>query len=121
MHSEDQYAIRVLKAGAAGFLSKSSAPEELIIAIEKIKKGKRYISPAVAEKLAETLDIGRSTTPAHEELSDREFEVFKLISQGINATQIADRLNLSVNTISTYRKRILEKLHVSNNSEMMRV
>lgn len=119
MHPEDQYAIRVLRAGASGYLNKDTAGDELVKAIRQITNGKRYISPAVAEKLAENLDID-SSKALHETLSDREFEVLKFIAQGKTVSDIADLLTLSVATISTYRARLLEKLHLKNNAELTR-
>lgn len=118
-HPEDQYAIRVLKAGASGFLNKESATEELLVAINKVIAGKKYISAAVAEKLAEasTQADGKA---AHEFLSDRELEVLQLIASGKTVSEIADVLSLSVNTISTYRTRVLQKLSLNNNAELTR-
>lgn len=118
MHSEDQYAIRVLKAGASGYLTKDSAPEELVKAVKQILSTGRYISPAVAEKLAENINQN-STEELHESLSDREFEVLKMIGSGKTVSEIAQILSLSVNTISTYRVRILEKTKLHSNSEVM--
>lgn len=118
MHSEDQYAIRVLKAGASGYLTKDSAPEELVKAVKQIISTGRYISPAVADKLAENINL-RSTEQLHESLSDREFEVLKMIGSGKTVSEIAQILSLSVNTISTYRVRILEKTKLHSNSEVM--
>ena len=118
MHSEDQYAIRVLKAGASGYLTKDSAPEELVKAVKQIISTGRYISPAVADKLAENINQN-STEELHESLSDREFEVLKMIGSGKTVSEIAQILSLSVNTISTYRVRILEKTKLHSNSEVM--
>ena len=118
MHSEDQYAIRVLKAGASGYLTKDSAPEELVKAVKQILSTGRYISPAVADKLAENINQN-STEELHESLSDREFEVLKMIGSGKTVSEIAQILSLSVNTISTYRVRILEKTKLHSNSEVM--
>ena len=118
MHSEDQYAIRVLKAGASGYLTKDSAPEELVKAVKQILRTGRYISPAVADKLAENINQN-STEELHESLSDREFEVLKMIGSGKTVSEIAQILSLSVNTISTYRVRILEKTKLHSNSEVM--
>ncbi|MDH4231468.1 MAG: response regulator transcription factor [Nitrospirota bacterium] len=117
MYPEDQYAIRVLKSGAAGYLTKESAPEELITALRTVAKGKKYISPSIAEKLAFNLDFDRKREP-HELLSDREYQVLCLIAEGKTVTQIADELFLSVKTVSTYRGRILEKMELKNNSEL---
>jgi two-component system, NarL family, invasion response regulator UvrY len=118
MHPEDQYGKRVLKAGARGYMNKDSAPEELIKAIRKVLAGGRYVSPALAEKLALELneDFGR---PRHETLSDREFEVLRMIASGKTVSRIADELHLSVTTVSTYRARILEKMNMTTNAELM--
>jgi two-component system invasion response regulator UvrY len=118
MHPEDQYGKRVLKAGASGYMNKESAPEELMKAVRKLLGGGRYVSPALAETLASDLsqDTGR---PAHETLSDREFEVLRKIASGKTVGQIADELHLSVTTVSTYRARILEKMNMSTTAELM--
>jgi len=119
MHPEEQYAVRVLKAGASGFLNKESATEELLAAIHKILSGRKYITSSVAEKLAETL--GENTNKqAFELLSDREMQVLQLIASGKTVSEIAEEISLSINTISTYRTRILEKLDLHNNSELTR-
>lgn len=119
MHPEDQYGKRVLKAGASGYMNKESAPEELMKAVRKLLGGGRYVSPALAETLASDLsqDTGR---PAHESLSDREFEVLRKIASGKTVSQIAEELHLSVTTVSTYRARILEKMGMSTTAELMR-
>ena len=119
MHPEDQYAVRVLKAGASGFLNKESAPEELLIAVHKVLSGRKYISSSVAEKLAETMDERREK-PAHELLSDREMQVLQRIAAGKTVSEIAEEISLSVNTISTYRTRVLEKLNLKNSAELTR-
>ena len=118
MHPEDQYGKRVLKAGASGYMNKESAPEELIEAVRKLLGGGRYVSPALAETLASDLsqDAGR---PAHETLSDREFEVLRKLASGKTVSQIAEDLHLSVPTVSTYRARILEKMGMSTTAELM--
>lgn len=118
-HPEDQYAVRVLKAGASGFLSKDSVVEELLAAINRVISGKKYISAAVAEKLAEA-STEISGKAAHELLSNREMEALQLIAAGKTVSEIAELLSLSVNTISTYRARILEKLSLHNNAELTR-
>ncbi len=118
MHPEDQYGKRVLKAGAAGYLNKDSAPEELIKAIRKVLAGGRYVSPTLAEVLAQDLGQG-GDQPLHERLSDREFEVLRLMGSGKTITQIADLLHLSVTTISTYRARLLEKMRMRTTAELM--
>jgi two-component system invasion response regulator UvrY len=118
MHPEDQYAIRALKAGASGFINKESATEELLTAIHRIISGKKYITESVAEKLADVGSQGQK--PSHEFLSDREMHVLQRIASGKTVSEIADELSLSVNTISTYRTRLLEKLALTNNSELTR-
>jgi two-component system invasion response regulator UvrY len=117
MHPEDQYAVRTLKAGAAGYLTKESASEELVNALHKILRGGKYINASVAEKLL--LDLGSETErPPHELLSDREFQVMCLIASGKEVGQIAVELSLSVKTISTYRARIMEKMNMKTNAEL---
>lgn len=117
MHPEEQYAVRTLKAGASGYLTKESASEELVKAVKQILGGRRYISASVAEKLAENLDI-KNENELHENLSNREFDVLKLIASGKTVSDIAKVFSLSVNTISTYRARILEKMKFKNNAEL---
>ena len=119
IHPEDQYAVRALKAGASGYMTKESAPEELVEAIKKARRGGRYISPQVAELLAEYVET-KITGEAHKSLSDREFEVFILLASGKTVGQIAADLNLSVKTISTYRTRILEKMGMGTNAQITR-
>ncbi|HEX9714584.1 MAG TPA: response regulator transcription factor [Desulfurivibrionaceae bacterium] len=119
VHPEDQFAVRVLKAGAEGYLTKESAPEELVNAIRKILAGGQYVSPTLAEKLA--LGLRKDSTRApHETLSDREYEIMCCIASGKTVTEIARELSLSPKTISTYRARLLEKLRVKNNAEIIR-
>jgi DNA-binding NarL/FixJ family response regulator len=118
MYSEDQYALRVLKAGASGYLTKDSAPDELVKAIRKVVTGGRYVSPFLAEKLA--LEIGAdSSKPPHETLSDREFQVLGLLAAGKSVKEIAAELSLSVKTVSTYRARLLEKMNLGSNAELI--
>ncbi len=117
MLPEDQYAIRVLRAGASGYLTKESAPEELINAVRRILEGRRYISPAVTEMLVENLEEN-NTRHLHDSLSNREFDVLKLIATGKTVSEIADHLSLSITTISTFRARILAKMNLKNNSEI---
>ena len=119
MHPEDQYAVRMFKAGANAYLTKASAPEELVTAIRKVLGGGNYVSSALGEKLVHLFHRGEEQ-PAHELLSDREFEVMRLLSSGKTVSQIADSMNLGTTTVSTYRARILEKLHLKNNAELMR-
>lgn len=118
-HSEDQYAIRSLKAGASGYLCKDSASEELVGAIRRILMGKRYITASLAEKLAFQLDQDADRLP-HEGLSDREFEVMKFLAAGKPVSVIANQLCLSVTTISTYRARILAKMDLKTNYDLTR-
>jgi two-component system invasion response regulator UvrY len=117
MHPENQYAIRVLRAGAVGYLTKESASDELVNAVRKIISGKKYITPDVAQKLAEILETD-ATLDLHETLSDREFDVLKMIASGKTVSEIADTLSLSVTTVSTYRARILFKTKMRTNAEL---
>jgi len=117
VHPEEQYAVRVLKAGASGYLTKESAPDELIAAIRKASIGRKYISSSLAEKLAFDLEID-AEKPLHETLSDREYEVMCMIASGKTISEIAEELFLSVKTISTYRSRILEKMRMKSNAEL---
>lgn len=117
MYPEDQYAVRLMKAGAAGYLTKDSAPELLVEAIRKVIAGQKHISPVLAELLLKecSLDSGR---PSHELLSDREYQVLRLLGSGKKVSEIADTLSLSVKTVSTYRSHILEKMKLKNNAEL---
>jgi len=117
MHPEEQYAVRVLRAGASGYLTKDSAPDQLMSAIRKVAKGGRYVSPSLAEQLAYDLDAG-SEKPLHKNLSDREFQVLCLIASGKTVTEIAEELALSVKTISTYRARLLEKMNMTRTAQL---
>jgi len=119
MHPEDQYAVRMFKAGANAYLTKASAPEELVVAIKKVLDGGNYVSLSLGEKLVHLFHRGEEQ-PVHELLSDREFEVMRLLSSGRTVSQIAETMNLGTTTVSTYRARILEKLHLKNNAELMR-
>lgn len=118
-YPEDQYAVRVIKAGAAGYLTKESAPEQLVSAIRAVAQGKKFIVASVAELLANELGghKGGGLAP-HEALSDREFQVFRLMAGGKTASEIAQRLSLSVKTVSTYRSRIMLKMNLKNNAEL---
>ncbi|MFA9438975.1 response regulator [Uliginosibacterium sp. sgz301328] len=118
MHPEEQYAVRALRAGAAGYLSKQGAPEQLVTAIRQVANGKKYVSAAVAEELANAIGDDEDSRPAHEKLSDREYETLCLIASGKTLTQIAEKLNLSVKTVSVYRARLLEKMKLQNNAEL---
>jgi DNA-binding NarL/FixJ family response regulator len=117
MHAEEQFATRMLKAGAAGYLNKESAPEELVKAIKKVYAGGKYVSPAQAERMVLELTSDPTKQP-HELLSDREYEILCLIASGKTATEIARQLGLSVKTVSTYRSRILEKMNLSTNAQL---
>ena len=118
IHGEDQYGIRALKAGAAGFLKKVSAPGELVAAIRKIMQGGRYISESLADKIAEHLTRGNRLP--HEALSDREYQIMCQIASGMSADEIADDLNISVHTVYSYRNRLLEKMKMKSNVELTR-
>jgi DNA-binding NarL/FixJ family response regulator len=118
VYPEEQYAVRALKTGAAGYLTKESAPEELIRAIKKVSRGGgKYVTASIAEKLASAIDIDL-TKPPHEDLSNREYQILCMIASGKIATQISEELSLSVKTISTYRTRILKKMGMNNNAEL---
>jgi DNA-binding NarL/FixJ family response regulator len=118
MYPEDRYAVRALKAGASGYLTKESAPEELVSAIRKVAGGGRYVTPTLGEKLALELEDNRGK-PLHETLSDREYQVMWMIASGKTVRQIADELFLSPNTVSTHRTRILRKMNMKSNAELM--
>ena len=118
-YPEDQYAVRLIKAGAAGYLNKESTPEEMLGAIYSVLDGKKYISPAVANLLAHEISQPDGRLP-HETLSNREYQIFLLLASAKNLTEIAALLKLSVKTIGTYRSRILEKMNMHNNADMMR-
>jgi two-component system invasion response regulator UvrY len=118
MHSEDQYAVRALKAGASGYLTKDSAPDELVKAIRKVVSGGRYVGSCLAERLAFEIGADSSKLP-HETLSDREFQVLRLIASGKSVTEIAAELSLSPKTVSTYRVRLLKKMNLKTNAELM--
>jgi two-component system, NarL family, invasion response regulator UvrY len=117
MYPEDQYALRVLKSGADGYLTKESAPDQLVHAVRKVASGGKYISQAVAEKMAGELVANRTGT-LHDALSNREFEILRLIASGKTLTQIAEDIRLSVKTVSTYRTRIMAKTGLHNNAEI---
>ncbi len=119
MHPEDQYALRVIKSGASGYLNKEMAQEELVNAVRMVLSGKKYITPSVAEKMATAISK-KDTKTLHENLSDREFEVMKQIAAGKALSEIADNLSLSITTISTYRSRILAKLDLKTNADITR-
>lgn len=119
IYPEDQYAVRLIKAGAAGYLTKESAPEIVMDAVRRVAAGKKYINPAVAEMLANEFCTQEGKLP-HETLSDREYQIFLLLASAGTVSEIADALSLSVKTVSTYRTRILEKMQLRNNAELMR-
>lgn len=118
MHSEREYGLRAMRAGASGYLSKSSAPDELVTALHRLALGRKYISPTLAEQLVG--DYGTAVEAPHERLSPREFQVFGMLVAGRSVTEIADELSLSVKTVSTHRSRILEKLGLRNTVELVR-
>src|SRR2546426_6469103 len=117
MHPEDQFAVRILKSGASGYMTKESAPDELVGALQKVVAGGRYVSAALAEKMASYLAIDTLKLP-HERLSDREFLVLRMIASGKTVSRVAEELSLSVKTVSTYRVRILEKMGMASNAEL---
>lgn len=117
IHPEEQYALRALKAGAAGYLSKDTAPDELVKAVQKVLLGKKYISQSIAEKLANTLSA-KADKFLHENLSNREFDVMKLLANGKSVSDIAEILSLSVTTVSTYRARVMTKMNLKSNSDL---
>lgn len=119
MHPEEQYAIRVLKGGASGYLTKESTPHELITAIRTVSKGRKYVSSSLAERLACYLEIKPEEPLNVEVLSDREYEVLRMIASGKTVKEIAEELSLSIKTISTYRTRILEKMGMKNNAQLI--
>ena len=120
MYPEEQYAIRALKAGASGYLSKDSIPEELVKAVRTVLMGRKYISSSIADKLAS--DIGRDSgsQPSHELLSHREFEIFQLLSLGLPVSAIAEKLSISITTVSTHRAKIMAKMNVKSNADLTR-
>jgi DNA-binding NarL/FixJ family response regulator len=114
---EDLYAIRVFKAGASGYLNKNAAPNELVTAVQKIMMGRKYITPNIAEKILLEHDFSKKS---HDQLTNRELEIFKLLAEGKTITQIADKLSLATTTISSHRFKILEKLQLSTNADITR-
>ena len=119
MHPEEQYAFRVLKAGASGYLNKESAPDELVKAIRKVSRGKKYVSASFAEKMAETLDADHEK-PLHATLSDREYQVMCMLASGKSVKKTSELLCLSEKTVSTYRFRVLQKMNMKTNAELIR-
>ena len=116
IYTDDLYAVRALKAGASGYLNKNAAPYELVKAIQRVQLGKKYITPEIAEKLLDQKDIFN----LHEKLTNREFEIFKMLAQGKTISQVAEKLSLALTTVSTHRSRIMGKLNFSTNSELTR-
>jgi DNA-binding NarL/FixJ family response regulator len=119
MYPEDQFALRALKAGASGYLTKTSGPEKLLEAVREIAAGRKYVTPELAQALAQSV-TGGGGRPLHETLSDREFQTLRLIAAGKKLSQIADEMALSAKTVSVYRARLLEKMKLRNNAELTR-
>lgn len=119
LHGEEQFAVRALRAGASGYLTKTAAPEQLVVAVGKLVRGGRYVSESLAERLAADVG-GKETNAPHERLSDREFEVMRGLASGQSVSEIAEQMKLSVKTVSTYRARLLEKLGMETNAEVTR-
>ena len=119
MYPEDQYALRVLKAGAAGYLGKETIHDDIIKAIQTVQLGKKFITSTIAEKLAKAFEVD-TTDQLHEKLSDREFDVFKMLASGKAVSEIANQFALSVTTVSTYRSRVLEKMSMKSNADLTR-
>jgi two-component system invasion response regulator UvrY len=119
MYPEDQYALRVLKAGAAGYLGKETIHDDIVKAIQTVQLGKKFITPTIAEKLAKAFEVD-TTDQLHEKLSDREFDVFKMLASGKAVSEIAHQFALSVTTVSTYRSRVLEKMGMKSNADLTR-
>lgn len=120
MHADDEYAMRALRNGASGYMTKESAPEDLVNAVEKVTRGGRYITPALAEKLAFAFAAPDMTEKAHHTLSERELQVLRLIGEGRSLKEIAAMLALSVKSVGTYRARVLEKMSMSTNADLIR-
>ncbi|HEY7533939.1 MAG TPA: response regulator transcription factor [Nitrospiraceae bacterium] len=120
LHPEEQYALRALKSGASAYLTKQSAPEELVAAIKHVLKGRIYVSASLAEHLAGTLSKDQTADPAHRLLSDREFDVLCRLAQGHSVKDIGLQLSLSMKTVSTYRSRLLDKLHLNSTADLIR-
>ena len=116
MHADDEYAVRAVRSGASGYVTKEGAPEELIVALEKVMRGGRYMTPALAEKVA----FGVAVERRHQSLSDREMEVLQLIGAGKSLKEIAAMLSISVKSVGTYRARVLEKMSMSTNADLIR-
>lgn len=119
VHPEDQWAVRALRAGAAGYLTKDHSPEQLVEAIRRVARGGKFVSEALAERLAGLVDNGRTPSP-HERLSDREFEVLRALGSGMAVKDVAEQLKLSAKTVSTYRTRLLEKMGLKSRADLVR-
>jgi len=119
VHPEDQWAMRALRSGAAGYLTKDRSPEQLVEAIRRVARGGKYVSDTLAEKLAGLVDYGRTRAP-HELLSDREFEVLRALGSGMAVKDVAEQLRLSAKTVSTYRTRLLEKMNLKSKADLVR-
>lgn len=120
MHADDEYAIRALRSGASGYLTKESAPQELVTAVEKVMRGGRYMTPSLAEKVAFTVASPEAARKPHQSLSERELEVLRLIAGGKSLKEIAALLSLSVKSVGTYRTRLLEKMAMTTNADLIR-
>lgn len=120
MYPEEQYAIRAISMGAAGYLSKDAVPEELVKAIRTIQMGRKYISASIAERLADNLEHGTGGKAPHELLSSREFSIFQLISSGLSVSAISEKLSIGITTVSTHRSRVLTKMNVKSNADLTR-
>ena len=120
MHADDEYALRALRTGASGYVTKESAPEELVTAVQKVTRGGRYMTPALAEKVAFAVASPSSVEKPHQALSERELEVLRLIGAGKSLKEIAAMLSLSVKSVGTYRARVLEKMNMSTNADLIR-
>lgn len=118
IHPEEQYALRVMKAGASGYLTKSSAPEELVKAVKKISSGGKYITESLADRMAENMEH-KSYSLLHDSLSDREYQIMCMIAAGKSTDEIADMLGISASTVRTHRSRILEKMNMADNSQLI--
>ena len=119
MYSEEHYGLRAIKAGASGYLMKEMAAGELVIAVKKVLAGKKYISPVIAEKLASAIERNQEKSP-YQNLSNRELQVFKMIADGNGVSDIASKLSIKLSTVSTYRARIMEKMHLKSNADLIR-
>ncbi|UCH50140.1 MAG: response regulator transcription factor [Betaproteobacteria bacterium] len=117
-HAEDEFGVRAIKAGAAGYLTKQSAASQLVTAVRQVASGRKYISPSLGEELARMVGDGNDTRPVHELLSDREYQTFIMIASGKSLSEMATSLSLSPKTVSVYRSRVLEKMHLKNNVEI---